>query len=85
MSKQPEALRLAEMLALGYPLVEESVEAAEELVRQHALIEGMREAIRRVLIHRHDTPTTGYLRDNDSSRLALHELAAMFAKAEAQQ
>jgi hypothetical protein len=56
-----------------------------ELRRQQAVIEELREAIKQVLVHLHDTPTTGYLRDNDASRGALKSLAAALAKAEAQQ
>jgi hypothetical protein len=89
MSKQPTALLLADACdTLGNLLLIvpglDTFECAAELRRQHALIEELKKAVRNVLSHRHDTPTTGYLRDNGASRDALSDLAAVLAKAEAQ-
>lgn len=90
MSKLPNALKLAEELessnhGLGNrnPMVMR-LDCCAELRRQHALIEELTQAVRNVLAHRHDTPTTGYLRDTGASRDALAALAAALAKAEAQ-
>ena len=47
---------------------------AQWLTRLGAVAE-LQEAAKGVLAWRHDTPTTGYLRDNDASRNALRELA----------
>lgn len=49
--------------------------AAELALKADAVIE----AARAVLVWRHDTPTTGYLRDNDQSREALVVLSAAVA------
>jgi hypothetical protein len=49
--------------------------AAELALKADAVID----AARAVLAFRHDTPTTGYLRDNDASREALRKLAAAVA------
>jgi hypothetical protein len=89
MSNKARALRIAD---LSMYMIERHpgpadvfVSAAEELRKQHALIEELKGAIFRVLMHRHSTPTTGYLRDNDESRRALSELSSALAKAEAHQ
>jgi len=49
MNKQPEALRLADECATGFPLAQDAEDAAMELRHQHALIEELREALKNLL------------------------------------
>jgi len=48
MSKQPEALRLADECATGFPLAQDAGDAAAELRRQHALIVEMRNLLKHI-------------------------------------
>ena len=48
--KQPEALRLADECATGFPLAQDAGDAAIELRRQHALIKELRRALTMMLV-----------------------------------